>query len=148
MMYRLAARESSNGNFLLKFRVIFVAITEFVFYLSNSVFFRIFLDYSAESLAVHWLVSQRSLFQSHFLWRPCDFMRKKEFSCFNFFRFFHHLFSLCLLIIFVVSRTASERLLLKFHCTWRQPFNFQSWNISSCKWSRRPLLQYNWFFNL
>ena len=45
MMYRLAARESSNGNFLLKFRVIFIAITEFVFYLSNSVFsdfFRLF----------------------------------------------------------------------------------------------------------
>ena len=38
MMYRLAARESSDGNFLLKFWVIFVAITEFVYCLSNSVF--------------------------------------------------------------------------------------------------------------
>ena len=125
MMYRLAARESSDGNFLLKFWVIFVAITEFVFCLSNSVFsdfFKIirqkaswFIDLSAREAYFN-----RIFYQGHvILWE------RKNFRVI-FFCFFHHLFSLCLLIICVVSsRTASERLLLKFHCTWRQPFKHQ-----------------------
>lgn len=145
MMHRLSARESSDGNFLFKFWVIFVAITEFVFCLSNSVFSDFFRLFGRKPRGLLTCQPEKLISIALVLSRPCDFVRKKEFSC-EFFRFFHHLFSLCLLVICVVSRTASERLLLKFHYTWRLPFNFQSWNISSCKWSRRPFLQYNWVF--
>ena len=74
-------------------------------WLSNSVFSE-FFQTVRKQISLYWLVSQKVLFQLHFLSESCDSMRKKYFfsslSSFVFTLFPYH----------VVSLTASEELLL------------------------------------
>ena len=85
MMYRLAARESSDGNFLLKFWVIFVAITEFVFCLSKA---SRFIDLSARE--AYFI---RIFYQGHVI------LRERK----NFRVIFFPLFTICFYLVCLSS---------------------------------------------
>ena len=107
-------QELKNSNFLVKFKVILVAITEFLTFGYRIRFFRSFSDYSKESLALLACQPKSLISTAFFLSRAFDSMRKKSFPC-DFF-LCQNLLSLCVHITLCHPR-ASEELLFKYHYT-------------------------------
>ena len=107
-------RELKNCNFLVNFRVIFVAITEFVMFGYRILFFQGFSDYLKESLSLlafqpKRLISIAFFYQGHVILKERNNFRAIFFSLSR--------FVFTLLVYHVVSITASEELLLKLHYT-------------------------------
>ena len=116
-------QELKNCNFLVKFKVILVAITEFLTFGYRIRFFRSFSDYSKASLAL--LACQpKSLISIAFFIKVMWF-HDKEIISVRFFPLCHHLFSLCLHITLCHTRRPRSS---RYNFITRQRFNRQSWN--------------------